>query len=230
MPIIPKLCITYEADATSITIKDETGAYVQNFNDSGYGDTGTPNTDRLNLAGVLQVYYQPYDGDAQLLTPLATYVDYDNTHLNTYESIFTVNYTLDGWYTYIYTLVNASDSPDVPAPIENLIVYNVPTSDLRQYDSGLVLQPVFDTSVLEDGATYQLTKVQELLATKLRIEKNILTKGYFECKQCIECGCDDELKVIQHLDQGIRSSLSQFNIAPREAQRMIERLTKQYKT
>lgn len=227
MPIIPKLCITYEADATAIHVKDETGAYVLDYNDDGYG---TLNTNRQDLAGVLQVYYQPYEGDAQLLTPLATYVDYNNAYANTEETEFTVGYTLDGWYSYTYTLVKATDAAVPPVPAENLIVYNVATSDLRQYDAFLVLQPVFDDTVLSDSAIYELTNVQELLATKLRIEKNVLTKAYFECKQCIECGCDEELKVIQHLDQGIRSSLSQFNIAPREAQRMIERLTKQYKT
>jgi len=227
MPITPKLCITYEADASSITIKDNTGAYVLNFNEAGYG---APNTERLDLAGVLQVYYQPYEGDSQLLTSLSTDIDYNNTFPNTEESSFAVAYNLDGWYTYIYTLVNTTTSPNVPAPVENLIVYNIPTSDLRQYDTSLILQPVFDVSVLSDSNIYELVQVKELLATKLRIKKNELTKDYFECKQCVECGCDEELKVIQHLDHGIRSSLSQFSIAPREAQRMIERLTKQFKT
>lgn len=224
MPITPKLCITYESDGSWITIKDETKAYVLDYNLTGYG---APNTERVDLAGVLQIYYQPYEGDRSLV---ARIIDYNIGYLNTQETSHQVNYGNDGWYTYVYTLVNTTTSPNLPAAVEGSIVYNIPTDDLRQYDGNLDLQVISDYDVLEDGALYELVIVESLVTTKLRNEKSSLSIAYFDCKQCIECGCDEELKNIQHMDQGIRSAEAQFNIAKYEAQRMIERLTKQYKT
>lgn len=227
MAISPKICITYESNATAIYVEDETGIYDVATNTGGYG---TPNGDRADYAAVLYVYYQPYEGDASTLTdPDVTgsaYVDYSAGYANTQVSKFTLDYYKDGYYTFVYTLVPTS----VGSPAEGTIIYSTANGDLRQYDSGLSLVPVYDLSYLESSTLYEVVIVEELGNVKLRNKYGDLDLEYFECDQCEECGCDEEWAELIYLRQGLESAKRRFYVAKLEAQRMIEKLTKKYKT
>lgn len=225
MAVIPQICITYESDASLIYVKDETGEYVLSTNEGGYG---APNGDRLDYAGVLTVYYQPFEGSKSLLNDVASvnsaYVDYNAAYANTIESSFQLSYFKDGWYEFYYTLVPISATPAV-----NTIIYSVANSRLEQYNSSLVLVPVFDETTLQSTALYELASHKTLKVIKLKNKIGELGLAHFECKQCIECGCKNEFDILNHLREGVRGAENQFNIAPFEGQRQIEKLTKQFK-
>jgi hypothetical protein len=239
MAIIPKICITYESDASLIYIKDETGAWVDLLNINGYGvnvaGTPTPNFDRVDYAGVLLVYFHPYEGDKILLTTVtgvnSPFVDYNVGYTNTTESTFELPYYKDGWYEYHYTLVVVNTGAAVqPTPAEGVMIYSTSTSTLLQYDDVLALVTPYDLTVLENGNDYQTTYTNILVAAKLQIKRSELGLAYFECVQCVECSCKEKMDDIKHLEEGIRGAKGQFSIAPSIGQRMIEKLAKQYKT
>ena len=221
MPTIPKICIQVEADVSKFTITDDTGVFVQDFNDSGYG---TLNIDRVNFASVLLAYYQSYDNTKQLISDLSINIDYNTDATNTYKTQFELAYSNDGWYQFNYILVPLSITPAGGA-----IFYSVNLEKLMQYKASLAEVDVYDISFLITSSDYLKVISEGLYTGKLSMKKNELSREYLACKQCIECGCKEELDNIIHLREGLQSAHSHFSIAPLESQKFIERLTKQYR-
>ena len=217
----PEICIKLEANSSKFTIIDETGETVVNFNDNGYG---TPNPDRNSYATVLVAYYQPYEGDKSLITNLETHIDYDDSYDNSHKSSIEVPYSKDGWYEFNYILVPTSVDPEVGS-----IIYSTTTNTIQEYDSNFQLVDIEDSSKLLNADLLIQTQQISLYIAKLSTKKNELSRAYFACKQCIECGCEKEYKELSYLRQGLESAVSHFLVSRFEAQLAIERLTKQYK-
>lgn len=216
----PKICILYEADASKITVIDETGIADVN-NTGGYG---TPNLDRNQYATVLQVFYNSYNSERTLINTLEDNLSFSTLFDNTEKTKHVIPYYGDGWYEFVYTLV-----PTTIDPIEGNIYYDPIQEVLLQYDTVLDPVNVLDFSVLEDASIYSLVKVTEFPLAKLTIKKNELSRDYFACKKCVDCSCEEEFKNVLFIREGIQASKAMFEIAPFEAQNMVERLTKQYK-
>lgn len=220
MAISPKICIQYEADATDILIKDDTGVYSLD-NTGGYG---TPNNDRADYAAVLRVYYQPFTGDKESLLSLADSIKYNASYTNGEVSQYTVPYKTDGWYKFYYVLVPTS----IGAPAEGDIIYDTNVSDLRQYNSSLQLVAVYDEEELFDTNTYELVFVEEARAVKLKGKLSLLAQDFFACKKCSDCDCEEEFMKVLSLRESISSSVVRFSVSKYESQEMIEKLIKQY--
>lgn len=222
MAITPKICYQYEADATDIILTDETGAYDVNLNTGGYG---APNNDRNTYAGVLRVYYQPYSGDKLSLLDLASSIRYSVSYTNTEESSWTVPYSKDGWYIFLYTLVPTS----VGSPAEGTIIYDTNVDELRQYNSSLQLVEVYDESYLEDSTIYELALEEDMALVKLKNKQALIIKDYFNCAKCTDCNCSDEFMESLKIREAIGTTKNQFKVSKYESQKMTETLTKEYK-
>lgn len=218
MSVSPKICIAYEADASKIIVKDQTGEYVENFNETGYG---TPNLDRSAFAAVLVVDYIGYKEDnRKRLTNIEEYVDFSVTHNNDYVTRFEVPYENDGYHVFHYVLVPTS----ISSPEAGDIYYDENAASLLQYDDSLAVVAVFDFDKLLDTSKYALTKVEELPTVKLSSYANNLGQDYFIGDYCNNNQKDYLLMNNVKITTGIGVCKTTFNVSKLEAQRILENL------
>lgn len=222
MATAPKICIQYEADGSKITITEDTGAYDADSNDGGLG---APNNDRSDLAAVLVVSYQPYEGSKNTY---ATEIDFNDTYLNTQSTVFEVDYFKDGWHEFLFVYVPTLAS-GIITPAENSIVYNETTERLEIYDADLALQPLEDYSLLNIPNILSLTQIDEIPAIYLKAELNQFIRDLFACRQCVDCDCKEEKDKATYLREGLYLILNNFTTSKLQAQLTLERLTKKYK-
>jgi len=221
MAIIPKICIQLEADSSKFTITDDIGETVTNFNDNGYGGV---NPDRSNYAAVLLAYYQPYEGNKTQISDLEVHIDYSGTYSNAYKTVFELSYLKDGWHEFNYILV-----PTSITPVEGGIIYSDADETLMQYTPDLQLVALYDITKLLETTNYLQVKEESLYTSKLSTKKNELGREWLACTQCVECGCKEEFDILIKLRQGLEAAHSLFIVSRFESQRMIERLTKQFR-
>jgi len=219
-----KLTYAVNDDVNILTVTDATGAYSA----SNTGGWGAPNTARNDVALVLFAEYQPYEKDSvnlSLTTALNPVVLYDPAYQNDEVSEYTFTYTLDGWYKFSLVAVPTSNG----TPEENDIIYDTVEEELRIYKT--------DTFVALESADWQFLKdeqyeslIQEnLLFPKLIIQRNCQLEKYIACMECTSCKCEKIKEEYVRLDALIQASDYRFaSQKENEAQRMIEKLTKEY--
>lgn len=220
-----KLKYSVNDSVTSITVEDITGAYSVN-NTTGWG---SPNTERSNIALVLYSKYRPYEKDAinlSLTKASSPIVLYDNLYLNTEQSTYSLNYHADGWHQFYLIAVPTSNG----TPLENDIIYNTSLSQLQIYKSGsFVTLEAVDWDNLIDETKYELGFLEDLIFAKLIIQRNCQLEKYISCMECTSCKCEQIKEDYVRLDALIQASDYRFHSDKQsEAQRMIEKLTKEY--
>lgn len=214
MAFKPDICIKYEYDASTIEIEDNTGT-----DSEGYGGV---NPSRNSFASILIVYYHPFDKEKELLNNITESVKYDNTYADTEKSKYVIPYHKDGWYSFHYYLIPTS----VTTPEQDDIIYSTANSKLLQYDNLLNLVDVYDYTKLFDKTKYYFDTDEEFPLLKLKIKRNKLIKQYLDCKDQMDCGCDEEFKRALDIRESISSAINLFKIAPSEAQKQVEKMTK----
>ena len=210
---------------TQLTINDTTGEYTVNNN----GGWGNPNTERNSIALVLYAKYKPYEKDAlnlSISSALSPVVLYDNSYTNSESSTYSMSYNADGWYQFYLVAIPTSNG----TPNENDIIYNTVDEELQIYktDSFTALQSS-DWDYLTDDEIYELGFKEELLFYKLITQRNCQLEKYITCMECTSCKCDKIKEEYVRLDALIQASDYRFASSKQsEAQRMIEKLTKEY--
>lgn len=220
-----KLKYSVNNEVTQITVEDETGAYSVN-NTTGWG---TPNTERADVALVLYAKYNPYEKDPinlSLTKALTPVVLYDNSYLNTEKSTYSMSYHADGWHQFYLIAIPTTNG----APVENDIIYNTVSEELQIYKSGsfTALQSA-DWDNLLNEEKYTLTLLEDLIFSKLILQRNCQLEKYISCMECTSCKCEPIKEEYVRLNALIQASDYRFHSDKQsEAQRMIEKLTKEY--
>ena len=219
-----KLEYTINDTVTQIVVTDKTGVYDVN----NLGGWGSPNTERADIALILYAKYNPYEKtplNLSIQNAVSPVVLYDNSYLNSEISTYSLTYHADGWYQFYLAVANTT-----PTNLENNIYYSTVLSKLQIYKtSAYVDLTSADWNYLSDDAYHTVVLLEDILMPKLVVQRNCQLEKYITCMDCTACKCEQIKEEYVRLNALIQGSDYRFHSDKQaEAQRMVEKLTKQY--
>jgi len=162
---------------------------------------GNPNTERNAVGLYCFIQYVPYDKPVENVIAISTQFDIDNTYNNTHQSEFQFNYNKDGWYKINLLAITQAEFDNLPEDPNDINL-----------------------------SEYNFVTVQDIILAKLIVQRNCQLEKYFECLQCNTCKCDILKEDLVTLETMIQATDYRFHSGKEfEAQKMTEKLTKQFK-